>query len=154
MLKWFLETFWSTAERITVVCIGACIVASLVFILLVIVDVYPTSAQEPTATVVPTATATPTPTATPTVDPEVQAARDRATLCLDSVHYYYLSRTGIELEPPAFLYAVTDSGIEITGTADAENDERLPGIVNFKCVFEDFMDVPLMLTDIEVTEGE
>jgi hypothetical protein len=26
--------------------------------------------------------------------------------------------------------------------------------MNFKCVFEDFMDVPLMLTDVEVTEGE
>ena len=109
--------------------------------------------QEPTSTPVPTATATSTPTATPTVDPEVQATTDRTTLCLDSVHYYYLSRTGIELEPLAFKYAVTDSGAEVTGTADAD-DERLTGIVNFKCVFEDFMDVPLMLTDVEVTEGE
>jgi hypothetical protein len=113
-------------------------------------------AQEPTVTAVPTptATATSTPTATPTIDPEVQAMDDRITMCLDSMKYYYFSRTGIELDPLAFLYAVTDSGVEITGTADAENDDRLTGLVDFKCVFEDFMDVPLMLTDVEVTEGE
>jgi hypothetical protein len=127
------------------------LVASLVFTALAVEDV---AAQEPTSVPTPTATATPTPTATPTVDPEVQAKNDRITLCLDSMKYYYLSRTGIELEPLVFEYAFKLSGIEITGTADAKNDDRLTGVVDFKCVFEDFMDVPLMLTDVEVTEGE
>jgi hypothetical protein len=151
MQRQFRSTFDPGVERVLAILIGICFVASLVFLALAVEDA---TAQEPTSVPTPTATSTPTPTATPTVDPEVQAMDDRITMCLDSMEYYYLSRTGIQLEPLAFLYAVTDSGAEITGTADAENDERLTGVVDFKCVFEDFMDVPLMLTEIEVTEGE
>ncbi len=98
----------------------------------------------------PTATAVPTPTATPTVDPEVQFRADKVVYCIDSVHYYYLSRTGIELTVYGVTYVVTDSGAEVTGKA-VSRDERFTGPLDFKCVFEDFMDVPMMLTEIIVT---
>ena len=131
--------------RISVVVIGA--VAMIVGS--AIIGSHIVWSQVPTATPTPTATATPT--ATPTVDPEVQARAYRTTICLDSVRYFYLSRTGIEVEATSVKYTVTDSGAEITGTAEGD-DERLSGPLDFKCVYGTLMDEPMTLTDVEVTE--
>jgi disulfide bond formation protein DsbB len=109
--------------------------------------------QEPTSTPVPTATATPTPTATPTIDPMVQFRKDKITYCLNSVSYYYLSRTGIALEFTSTVWIMLAGTAEVTGTVDS-TDERFGDPMTFRCVFEEFMDVPMMLTIVEVTEGE
>ena len=146
MLKWFLETFWSTPERVCVVCIGACFVASVIFILLACIDVATAESQVLT---VPTATATLTPTATPTIDPEIQYQADRVKLCVDSVYTNYLRRTGIELREMYSNYVATDTGAEVTGLSDS-TDERLTGVIHFKCVFGELMGEPMMLTDIEL----
>jgi len=147
MLKWFLETFWSTPERICVVCIGVCFVISVVFLLLACIDVATAEAQVLT---VPTATATLTPTATPTPDPEIQYRADRVTLCVDSVYSSYLSRTGIELREMYSNYVATDTGAEVTGLSDS-TDERLTGVIHFKCVFGELMGESMVLTDVELT---
>jgi hypothetical protein len=107
-------------------------------------------AQEPSPVATPTPTATATPTATPTVGPEVQFREDKITSCKDSVRYYYLSRTGIELTLSGVTYVVTDSGAEVTGLANS-TDDRFTGPLDFKCVFGELMEVPMMLTEIHVT---
>jgi len=147
-LKWFRSTFDEGVERVLVILIGICFVASLVFIYLAIEDA---AAQEPTDS--PVATITPTPTPTPTVDPEVQFRANKVTFCKDLVFYHYLKLTGIELRAMYSDYVATDTGAEVTGLADSA-DERLTGKIHFKCVYDDFMGESMMLTDFDLTEGE
>jgi hypothetical protein len=149
-LKWFRSTFDAGVERVLAILIGVCFVASLVFLALAVEDA---AGQEPTVTASPTATATPTPTATPTIDPMVQFRKDKITYCLNSVSYYYLSRTGIALEFTSTVWIMLAGTAEVTGTVDS-TDERFGDPMTFRCVFEEFMDEPMMLTIVEVTESE
>ncbi len=108
-------------------------------------------AQEPAATAVPTASLS---TATPTVDPEIQYQADKVTFCVDLVYTNYHLRTGIELRLISEVtYFVTDFGAGVVGIADSD-DERLIGRIHFKCEFRDFMGETMMLTDVELSEGE
>jgi hypothetical protein len=149
-LKWFRSTFDAGVERVLAILIGVCFVASLVFLALAVEDA---AGQEPTSTPVPTATATPTPTATPTVDPMVQFEADKVKFCLNSVYYNYISRTGIQLRAFLVDYVAKDDGAEVSGVADS-TDERMTGTIYFKCVFSELMGESMMLTDLELIEGE
>ena len=72
----------------------------------------------------------------------------RIQFCQDSVHYYYFSRTGIELDFIETNY--TEDGAPIVGVADSD-DERFTGPVYFKCSYGEVEGIEV-ITDIEVKQ--
>jgi hypothetical protein len=66
------------------------------------------------------------------------------------VYSTYRNRTGIQLRKVYADYGETDTGAEVTGLSDS-TDERLTGVIHFKCVFGELMGEPMVLTDVELT---
>jgi hypothetical protein len=75
-----------------------------------------------------------------------QAEQDRVQFCQDSVHYYYFSRTGIELDFDVTNYV--DDDTPIVGVASSD-DERFTGPVYFRCIYGEVEGVEVIV-EIEV----
>jgi hypothetical protein len=83
-----------------------------------------------------------------------QFRSDKVSFCQDVLFYNYQKHTGIQLTAAYSNYVETDIGAEVTGLAHSLDDERLTGVLHFKCVYRDFMGETMMLTDFDLTEVE